>query len=232
MERMRESATSRLMVLILICAATSLFTGCGPSVKSYVVDMRYLYGGLPDESYGQGKISINVARFHDGRMTPDKRTVGVVRAPWWDDAVPITPKGGTPAEIVTDGVRAQLAREGFALSGPAPAWNLEPAALDKAWGRYVLGGTIEELHLEGKNDPPFCFYDATARLTFVLGNTETGTVKRFAVEKEGHSTPATLSEDSLEKLINSVLSRAILEGLYEDRLSAAIRDVAQVEPSR
>ncbi len=232
MERVRESATSRLMVLVLICAAVSLLGGCGPSVKSYVVDMHFLYGGVPDGPDGQEKYTINVARFRDGRMTADKRTIGVVRAPWWDEAVPIVPKVGTPAEIVKDGVRAQLAKEGFTLSGPAPVWNQEPATLDKAWGRYVLGGTIEELYLDGKNDPPFCFYDASVRLTFVLGNTDTGVVKRFTVEREGYSTPTTLSEDSLERLINSVLSRVIAEGLFEDRIRTAIREVSQGQPSR
>jgi hypothetical protein len=216
----------RITGCIMLAAAVFLLGGCGPSVKAYVVDMRYLYSGPPDEPYGQEKYTINVARFRDGRMTADKRTVGVVRAPWWDEAVPIVPKERTPAEIVTDGARAQLAKDGFSLSGPAPLWNQEPATLDKAWGRYVLGGTIEELYLDGKNDPPFCFYDASVRLTFVLGNTETGIVKRFTVEREGFSTPTTLSEDSLERLISSVLSRVIAEGLNEDRVRQALRDIS------
>ncbi len=228
----RGLALIRVRFLVSICAAISLFTGCGPSVKSYVVDMHYLYSGVPADADGQEKYTINVARFRDGRMLPDKRAVGAVRAPWWDESVPIMPKAGMPADIVTDGVKAQLSKGGFALSGPAPVWNLEPATLDKAWGRYVLGGTIEELYLEGKDDPPFCFHDASVRLTFVLGNTETGAVKRFTMEREGLSTPATLSEDSLERLINSVLSRVIAEGLYEDRVRATIRDVSLVRPSR
>lgn len=232
MEGIRGPATSRLVILVLLCAAVSLLTGCGPSVKSYVVDMRYLYGGLPDGPDGREKVTINVARFRDGRMVPDKRVIGTVKAPWWSDGVPVVPKTGMPADIVTDGVKAQLSKGGFALSGPAPVWNLEEATLDKAWGRYVLGGVIEELYLAGKNDPPFSYNDASVRITFVLGNTETGTVKRFTQEKEGYQTLVSVNESDLERQINSVLSQAIAEGLYEDRVRAAVREVSPPAPAR
>jgi hypothetical protein len=217
---------------IMLAAAMSLLGGCGPSVKTYVVDMRYIYGGLPDASYGQEKITINVARFRDARRNVDRRAIGAVRAPWWNDSVPIVPKEKTPAEIVTDGVRSQLAKEGFTLSGPAPVWNLEPATLDKAWGRYVLGGVIEELYLDGKDDPPFSYYDASVRLTFVLGDTQTGAFARFTQERESSQTLLTMNVDNLERQINTVLSRVIAEGLYEDRVRAAIQDVSQGQPSR
>jgi len=222
----------RIIGCIMLATAMGFLGGCGPSVKTYVVDMRYIYGGLPGESYGQEKITINVARFRDARRTVDRRAIGAVKAPWWDDSVPIVPKEKTPAEIVTDGVGAQLTKEGFTLSGPAPVWNLEPATLDKAWGRYVLGGVIEELYLDGKDDPPFSYYDASVRLTFALGDTQTGAVTRFTRERESSQTLVTMNLDSLERQINTVLSRVIAEGLYEDRVRAAIRDVSQGEPPR
>jgi hypothetical protein len=222
----------RMIGCIMLAAVLGLLGACGPSVKTYVVDMRYLYGGLPDASYGQEQITINVARFRDARRNVDRRAVGAVKAPWWDDSVPIVPRERTPAEIVTDGVRAQLTKEGFALSGPAPLWNLEPATLDKAWGRYILGGVIEELYLNGKDDPPFSYYDASVRLTFVLGDTETGAIERFTQERESSQTLVTMNVESLERQINTVLSRVIAEGLYEDRVRAAIRDVSQGRPSR
>lgn len=231
-KRQSLARPGRLIGFIMLVAAVTLLGACGPSVKSYVVDMRYLYVGPPDESYGQEKITINVARFRDARRTVDRRAIGAVKAPWWDDAVPIVSKGKTPAEIVTDGVRAQLTKEGFTLSGPAPVWNLEGTTLDKAWGRYVLGGVVEELYLDGKDDPPFCYYDASVRLTFVLGDTETGAVKRFTQERESSQTLVTMNQESLERQINTVLSRVIAEGLYEDRVRAAIRDVSQGQPSR
>jgi hypothetical protein len=222
----------RIVGCIMFTIAMGLLGGCGPSVKTYVVDMRYIYGGLPDASSGQEKIAINVARFRDARRNVDRRAIGAVRAPWWDDSVPIVPKERMPAEIVTDGVRSQLAKEGFTLSGPAPVWNLEPTTLDKAWGRYVLGGVIEELYLDGKDDPPFSYYDASVRLTFVLGDTQTGAVTRFTQERESSQTLLTMNVDNLERQINTVLSRVIAEGLYEDRVRAAIRDVSLGQLSR
>ncbi len=232
MKGVQESAASRLTVLILICAAVSFLGGCGPSVKSYVVDMRYLYGGVPDGPDGREKAAINVARFRDGRMIPDRRVIGTVKAPWWSDGIPVVPKAGMPADIVTDGVKAQLAKGGFALSGPAPVWNLEEATLDKAWGRYVLGGVIEELFVTGKNDPPFSYNDASVRITFVLGNTETGMVKRFTQEQEGYQTLVSVNEGDLQRQINSVLSQAIAEGLYEDRVRSALKEISTSAPSR
>ena len=232
MEGIRRSATGRLTALILLCAAVSFLAGCGPSVKSYVVDMRYLYGGVPDGPDGRETITINVARFRDGRTVPDKRVIGTVRAPWWSDGVPVVPKAGMPADIVTDGVKAQLSKGGFALSGPAPVWTLEEATMDKAWGRYVLGGVVEELYLAGKHDPPFSYNDASVRITFVLGNTQTGTIKRFTQEKEGYQTLVSVNESDLERQINSVLSQAIAEGLYEDSVRAALREGSQPAPAR
>jgi hypothetical protein len=232
MKGIQESATGRLMVLVMICAAIGLLAGCGPSVKSCVVDMRYLYSGVPDGPDGRESYTINVARFRDGRMVADKRAIGTVDAPWWNEAVPIVPRAGMPADIVTDSVKAQLYKNGFTLSGPAPVWNLEEKTLDKAWGRYVLGGVIEELFVAGKNDPPFSYNDASVRITFVLGNTETGMVKRFTQEKEGYQTLVSINAGDLERQINSVLSQAIAEGLYEDRVRAALREVSRGAPAR
>jgi hypothetical protein len=209
-----------------------LLGACGPSVKSYVVDMKYLYGGLPEDPEDQERYTITVARFRDVRATVDKRTVGSVTAPWWDDSVPIIPREKTPAEIVTDGVRAQITKGGFTLSGPAPSWNLEGSSLKKDWGRYVLGGFIEELHLEGKNDPPFCYYDASVRLVFVMGDSETGETFRHIVEKESMWTLVTMSQESLERQINTVLSRAIAEGLEPGRVRKMIREVSPNLPRR
>jgi hypothetical protein len=232
MKGIQESATGRLMVLVMICAAIGLLAGCGPSVKSCVVDMRYLYSGVPDGPDGRESYTINVARFRDGRMVADKRAMGTVDAPWWNEAVPIVPRAGMPADIVTDSVKAQLYKNGFTLSGPAPVWNLEEKTLDKAWGRYVPGGVIEELFVAGKNDPPVSYNDASVRITFVLGNTETGMVKRFTQEKEGYQTLVSINAGDLERQINSVLSQAIAEGLYEDRVRAALREVSRGAPAR
>ena len=185
--------------------------------------MRYLFAGPLDEGEGQERAAVNVARFRDGRVAVDKRTVGTVKAPWWRESVPILLKEKTPAEIVADGVRAQLFRSGFIVTGPPARWNLETATLDRSWGRYVLGGVIEEMVLNGKNDPPFCDYEASVKLTFVLGDTQTGRTERFSLERESFFLWFTMTEDSLERQINSVVSQIIAEGLQGERILQVLR---------
>ena len=91
---------------------------------------------------------------------------------------------------------------------------------------------IEELYLDGRNDPPFCTYEASVRLAFVLGDTKTRRTKRFFMERESFLRLATMNEDSLERQINTVLSQAIAEGLSEANLFRALRDVSREEPVR
>jgi hypothetical protein len=232
MRCLQESVSSRLKLLVLFFAAIGLLAGCGPSVKNYVVDVKYLYTGLPDEQDIQERYTITIARFRDARKIADRRTVGAVTAPWWDDSVPIVPRDKAPADIVMDAVRAQLSKGGFSVSGPAPAWNLEGSTLKKDWGRYVLGGVIEELHLEGKNDPPVCYYDTSVRLVFVMGDTETGEIVRHTAERESMWTQATMNRESMERQINSIFSRVIAEGLEPERVRKMIRNLAPDPPRR
>jgi len=213
----------RFSVWLFIGMAVALLSGCGPSVKSYVIDMRYLYSGIPPGTDDQEKYTVRVTRFRDVRAIVDRRTVGWVKAPWWDESVPILPRAKTPAEIVTEAARAQLVRSGLNVSGPAPVWDLNAGTLDKEWGRYVLGGQIEELYAEGKNDPPFCFYDASARITYVLADTETGRLARFTAEKDHVMTQTTITAESLERQVNTVFSMVIADGLESDKLRALIR---------
>jgi hypothetical protein len=57
-------------------------------------------------------------------------------------------------------------------------------------------------------------------------------VKRFTQEKEGYQTLVSVNEGDLERQINSVLSQAIAEGLYEDRVRAALREVSPPATAR
>ena len=205
-------------MLLLISSCTT------PAV--YNVDILYIpteaeRGMMPHKT---AVPPITVALFQDVRDREDPIVVGeVLPDAEREKPRPVLPKHKKPPQAVVNAIGDFLTRQGYAVSGSHPDWDLTEDTIDGSWGEVLLGGTIEELFIECDRSGIINKYRARAGVTIVLADIKTKRILyRVSVASNPSRDDIRFSEIMMEREINRALSSAIEKAFAESALLSHI----------
>jgi hypothetical protein len=200
--------------------------GCAPTL--YSVDVKYLASAttLPTAASGQ-KFVVTVAAFNDIRPGGEDLLIGRVTTAMGGLAS-VIPKNMKPSDAVSTIVKDVLVKSGYQVSVTMPAWNLQESAIQKEWGKILIGGNIDELEIICENDIPIKTYDARVKLTVVVADAQTGKIiYRVSTASKNSLEHIYFSEEMLGQQISSAITEAVekaFEGnVVKEKIKGALK---------
>jgi hypothetical protein len=180
--------------------------GCTP--KLYSIDLKYLSSGSSPVTTGDRKMVVTVAAFNDARTGGEDLKVGRVTTPL-GGLTSVLPRTLTPTAAISTVVKDVLVRSGYQVSVAMPSWDLQESTIRKDWGKFLVGGNIDELEVICRNDIPIKTYEARAKLTIVMADVSTGKiVHRISASSYNSLEHVYFSEDLLEQQISLAITEA------------------------
>ena len=213
------SGTAGLAVVAIL---VMLFLSCAsPSV--YSIDPHYL-PSAEKEQVSRGA-TLTLALFNDGRQLDDDIILG--RVIGRDGRVtPVLPRHREPQQAVLQALSACLTLSGHRVTARHPRWDLGEESIDRAWGRILIGGTINELFVEYDRSKPLHSSSARVNLTLVLADVEKKRIlHRVTVETASQIEYLRFSETRIEEQLSNALSEALEKAFAESEVMNIIASI-------
>lgn len=196
-------------------------TGCAPTI--YSVDLKYMASdtALPTASSGQ-KFIMTVAAFNDARPGGEDLLIGRVTTAL-GGSTSVIPKYMNPSASVSTIVKNVLVKSGYQVSVAMPAWTLRESAIQKDWGKFVVGGSIDELEVVCQNDIPIKTYDSRVKVTIVIADVQTGKIiHQVSAAGRNSLEHVYFSEEMLGQQISSAITEAVVKAFEGEALKKGI----------
>jgi hypothetical protein len=196
--------------------------GCAPTL--YSVDVKYLASSTapPIAASGQ-KFVVTVAAFNDIRPGGEDLLIGRVTTAI-GGLTSVIPKNMKPSDAVSTMVKEVLVKSGYQVSVTMPGWNLQESAIQRDWGKILIGGNIDDLEIICQNDIPIKTYDARVKLTVVVADAQTGTIiYQVSTATKNSLEHVYFSEEMLGQQISSAISEAVEKAFEGNVLKEKIK---------
>lgn len=215
-------------IKIAVPAMVSLFllfsvAGCAPTL--YSVDLKYMTSTTaPPAAAGGQKFIMTVATFNDARPGGKDLLIGRVTTAL-GGPTPVIPKNMNPSAAVSTIVKDILVKSGYQVSVIMPAWNLQESDIRKEWGKFLIGGSIDELEVVCQNDIPIKTYDSGVRLTMVIADVQTGKIiHQVSTTSRNSLEHVYFSEEMLGQQVSSAITEAVVKAFEGDALKEKIQN--------
>ena len=198
-------------------------TGCAPTI--YSVDLKYMASDAapPIDAAGR-KVIMTVAAFNDARPGGEDLLIGRVTTPL-RGSTSVIPKNMNPSAAVSTIVKNILVKSGHQVSVAMPAWNLKENAIQKDWGKIIIGGSIDELEVVCQNDFPIKTYDSRVKVTMVIADVQTGKIiHQVSAASRNSLEHVYLSEVMLGQQISRAITEAVEKAFEGDALKESIKN--------
>lgn len=208
-----QQADQRLMISILMIVAVIALSACTPATR-YAVNMTPdpVRNVVPAGDKMKG-IYITVATFNDLRTLADKSMVGTVSKSE-GEKLPVVLANTRPADAVTSGVKSYLTRAGYTLVNMSPAWDLKPSGIGKYWGRFVIGGNVENFEIICEKSAMKARYKTRVYLNMALADVQKAAIiHTYRVQGESNREDVNLTEDDLRKHLSIELNNALTDAI-------------------
>lgn len=222
--RRSDPAAKGSFIVILLWTVLFLVTGCAPAL--YSVDITYLPASETRMAGPGGqKFVVTIAAFNDARPGGDDLLIGRVTTPMggFTSVIPRTMKPGTAVSAI---VKDLLVRSGHQVSVAMPPWDLSEKAIQRDWGRILIGGNIDQLEVTCRNDIPIKTYEAWVGLTLVFADVQSGKIfHRVSTASKNSMEHVYFSSNILEQQISSAATEAVEKALEGPALKDKLRNV-------
>ena len=122
-----------------------ILVSCAPS--SYYINMQYQPSKVaPETSDIKKSAAITIANLNDLRPGGDNLQVGTVVTSE-GKMLPVMQKDVKPSKAVSVAIGDYLKKAGYTLTSETPNWNLQENAINKEWGKILIGGNIDKLEI-------------------------------------------------------------------------------------
>lgn len=214
----RQRASWLMPSLLMIL----LISGCAPTL--YSINLRYQGTAEPMPDSWQRKFITTVALFNDARSGGEDLLVG--RVVTSSGAVSqVIPKTMRPAAAVSEITRDFLIKYGYQLSAAKPTWDLTAEAINREWGRVVIGGNIDEMEVICQNDIPTKTYEAKVKITIVVADVAAGKIiHRITTTSTNSLKHVYFSEELLGRQLSIAISEAVESALTTPTLKEKIKN--------
>jgi hypothetical protein len=167
---------------------------------------------------------MTVAAFNDARPGGKDLLIGRVTTSM-GGLTHVIPKNMKPSTAVSTIVKDFLVKSGYQVSVTMPAWNLKEGNVRKEWGKFLIGGNIDELEVVCQNDIPIKTYDSRARVTIVVADVQTGKIiHQVSAASVNSLEHVYFSEGMLEQQISSAITEAVIKAFEGDTFKEKIQN--------
>ena len=200
------------------------FIGCAPTL--YSVDVKYLASATAlTTAASSQKIIVTVAAFNDIRPGGEDLLIGRVTTAL-GGLTSIIPKNMKPSVAVSTIVKDVLVKSGYQVSVTIPEWNLQESAIQKDWGKILIGGNIDDLEIICQNDIPIKTYDARVKLTVVVADAQTGKIiYQVSTASKNSLEHVYFSEEMLGQQISGAITEAVEKAFEGNVVKERIKGV-------
>ena len=198
----------------LFMSIVLILVSCAPS--SYYINMQYQSPKVAPETSDIKKpaAAITIANLNDLRPGGDDLQIGQVVTSE-GKLLPVMQKDVKPSKAVSVAIADYLKRSGYTLTSETPNWNLQENAINKEWGKILIGGNIDKLEIICDNKQWVKKYRADVKLSLFFADVQKGRIFYRISAKGGASLEhVKLSDETLEQQVNGALSSAI-EDIFE-----------------
>ncbi len=213
---------SRAATLAATAILTMLFLSCAsPSI--YSIDPHYLPS--PEKEQVSRGATLTLALFTDDRQLDDNIVLGRV-IERGGRVTPVLPRHREPQQVVIQALSACLTLSGHSVAARHPRWDLREESIDQAWGRILIGGTINDLFIEYDRSKPLHTCSARVKLTLVLADVEEKRIlHRVTVETKSQVQHLRFSETRIEEELSNALSEALEKVFAESEVMDIIASI-------
>ena len=224
--RIRHRINSSIKIAFPVMGSLFLLffvTACTPTL--YSVDLKYMTSAAaPPAAAGGQKFIMTVAAFNDARPGGKDLLIGRVTTSM-GGLTHVIPKNMKPSTAVSTIVKDFLVKSGYQVSVTMPAWNLKEGNVRKEWGKFLIGGNIDELEVVCQNDIPIKTYDSRARVTIVVADVQTGKIiHQVSAASINSLEHVYFSEGMLEQQISSAITEAVIKAFEGDTFKEKIQN--------
>lgn len=214
-----KSAVPAMVSLFLLFFAT----GCAPTL--YSIDLKYMPSATASPvAVGGQKFIMTVAAFNDARPGGKDLLIGRVTTAL-SGSTSVIPKNMKPSAAVSTIVKDILVKSGYQVSVSMPAWNLQESDIRKEWGKFLVGGNIDELEVVCENDIPIKTYDSRVRVTVVIADVQTGKIiHQVSTGSRNSLEHVYFSEEMLGQQISSAITEAVVNAFEGEALKEKIQN--------
>jgi len=196
----------RRIIMIFFIAAS--LVSCA-TTTNYPITLSYK--PLKPQYEKTGEAAITVANLSDKRPVADKRIIGTK-----DNSAEFVALADDPATALSKGFAVYLVNRGYTVNRTDEPWDGEIQSIKPGQGNFLIGGTLDNLTLNVKEQILKTEYDCEVKFTLAIA--DAGTKQLLHKEKFDVTTSyVTLpfNTDEAETSINQAISEAVEKGLAD-----------------
>lgn|GEM_PF-2671985 len=194
----------RYTFISFIFLAVSLAACASP--RNYPLTL--LYQPLSPQYEKTGAAIITVATFSDKRPVSNKRMLGAV------DGSEFVALLDCPAAALSKGFAVYLVNRGYTVNRTDEVWDGDIKSMNPDHGDFVLGGTLDGLSINVKDQLLKTEYDCSVKFTLSIADAKTKELlHREKFDDTSSYVTFPFSREKAEELINKALSDAVQKSL-------------------
>ena len=198
-------------------------------VSNYAININYIpQKGFTRNNSAQGKFAITIAAFNDTRIVDDKTIIGK-KVKSRNDKILALATAENSSRDISSAFRYFLLKAGYSVDEVMPEWDLRDSSISSAWGKLVIGGSIDELEVICSSEGAGVQYNTRVKLHVVFADVQRRKILHTTT-LESTSTLKHLmcSGEMMQAQINSALSMAIEKIAENGELDKIIAEISKV----
>ena len=218
----------RIKLLLFLIIIVVGITACA-EVANYAININYIPQKIiTHKNSAQGKFAITLAAFNDTRIVDDKTIIGK-KVKSKDDKVLGLATAENPSRDVSSAFRYFLLKAGYSVDEVMPGWDLRNSSINSAWGKLVIGGSIDELEVICRTEGAGVQYNSRVKLHVVFADVQRKTILHTTtLESTATLKHLMCSGEMMQEQINSALSMAIEKIAENGELDKIIAEISKV----
>ena len=218
----------RIKLLLSLIIIVACITACA-EVANYAININYIPQKIiTHKNSAQGKFAITLAAFNDTRNVDDKTIIGK-KVKSKDDKILALATAENPSRDVSSAFRYFLLKAGFSVDEVMPGWDLRNSSINSAWGKLVIGGSIDELEVICRTEGAGVQYNSRVKLHVVFADVQRKTILHTTtLESSATLKHLMCSGEMMQEQINGALSMAIEKMAENGELDKIIDEISKV----
>ena len=218
----------RIKLLLSLIIIVACITACA-EVANYAININYIPQKIiTHKNSAQGKFVITLAAFNDTRIVDDKTIIGK-KVKSKDDKILALATAENPAREVSSAFRYFLLKAGYSVDEVMPEWDLRDSSINSAWGKLVIGGSIDELEVICRSEGAGVQYNTRVKLHVVFADVQRKTILHTTtLESTATLKHLMCSGEMMQDQINGALSMAIEKIAENGELDKIIAEISKV----
>ena len=218
----------RIKMLFSLFIIVAGIAACA-EVANYAININYIpQKGITRNKSAQGKFVITIAAFNDTRIVDDKTIIGK-KVKSRNDKILALATADNPARDVSSAFRYFLLKAGYSVDEVMPEWDLRDSSISSAWGRLVIGGSIDELEVICRTEGAGVQYNTRVKLHVVFADVQRKTILHTTtLESTATLKHLMCSGEMIQEQINGALSMAIEKIAENGELDKIVAEISKV----